>query len=176
MRWILLGLTLLLAACIPNSGLETVNKTVTDTTNPPAAQIQANTNGEQLFSQLCSGCHQPSGLGIPGNFPPLAGHIPAVLAVKGGREYLPQVIQNGLHGGIRVLGKPYNGQMPSFLWLEDAQMSDLLNYLSIAWDNAKLLPADFKPYTAEEIQLLRNKKLSSTQMLLERDKLELPKF
>lgn len=174
MRWVLWLLPVVLAACIPTSGLETVNKTVTDTANLPAPQTQTNPNGEKLFIQLCSGCHQPNGLGIPGNFPPLAGHIPVVLAAKGGREYLPQLIGNGLRGGIQVLGQPYNGQMPSFLWLEDAQISDLLNYLSVAWDNAKLLPTDFKPYTPEEVKAARGKLGSSANMLEIRTKLGLP--
>ncbi|WP_075090751.1 c-type cytochrome [Verrucomicrobium spinosum] len=34
------------------------------------AQKQA---GQQVYSMVCFACHQPTGAGIPGMFPPLAG-------------------------------------------------------------------------------------------------------
>ncbi len=175
MRFGILLLLLLLTSCVPSNNLQTVNKTIVDVAPPPdpvQSTLEPDPKGAELFNKVCAGCHQPSGLGLPGNFPPLAGHVPVLLSAKGGREYLPQLIQNGLRGPIQVLGNRFNGQMPSFSWLEDAQLSSLLNYISTAWGNAKGLPADFKPYTSEEVKTLRNK-LSSVQMLELRSKLGL---
>lgn len=84
------------------------------------------------------------------------------------------LVQNGLRGPIQILGQPYNGQMPSFSWLEDQQLSDILNYLSTAWGNAKLLPSGFKAYTPQEVNALRQKRLSSVEMLEVRKQLGLP--
>ena len=41
-----------------------------------AQQIAADPSGPQTYEYVCGGCHQPTGLGVPGAFPPLAGHVP----------------------------------------------------------------------------------------------------
>ncbi len=120
--------------------------------------------GESVFSQNCAACHQASGEGIPGAFPPLKDHAPEVYNAQGGiggRDYLARILINGLAGKINVNGKAYNGNMPA--WgdvLNDKQLAAVLNHMLTAWDNERELPQDFTPYDADDIKVARAKSLS----------------
>ncbi len=131
----------------------------------------AQADGAKLYAQ-CAGCHQTNGQGLPGTFPPLAGHVSEILNLKGGREYLILVLLNGLQGPIEVKGMKYNGAMPAFGGLKDEEIAALLNHIATAWGDAKKVK-DFKPFTAEEVKALRTKKLTAQQVLEERKKLGL---
>lgn len=121
--------------------------------------------------QSCAGCHQTSGVGIPGVFPPLAGHIPQVLTAKGGRQYLIKVVLFGLQGEIMVKGQKFNGSMPVFVSLKDADIAAVLNYISTQWGNK--FPAGQKPFTDAEVKALRASKLTPAQVAEVRKKLGL---
>ncbi len=71
-------------------------------------------SGQALYGQHCATCHQANGQGLPGAFPPLAGHVPEILAKKEGRTYLLDLVLFGLQGQIRVKGQTYNGAMPAW--------------------------------------------------------------
>lgn len=43
----------------------------------------AQADGAKLYAQ-CAGCHQANGQGLPGAFPPLAGHVAEILSKQGG--------------------------------------------------------------------------------------------
>lgn len=100
-----------------------------------AADLAAETaaaaaRGESLFINNCSICHQVSGIGVPGTFPPLAksdwlaaNHTGAILAVV-----------SGLKEEISVNGRTYAGQMPAIA-LDDGQVADVLTYVLNAWGN-----------------------------------------
>lgn len=134
----------------------------------PVAFTQSAQQGATVFQQ-CQGCHQPNGAGIPGVFPPLAGHIPEVLAAKGGREYLVNVLLYGLTGEISVKGQKYNGAMPAFgAQLKDDQIAAVLNYVSTSWGNKNP-----QAFTAAEVAAQRAKKLTSAQVYDLRKKLGL---
>ncbi|RIH89416.1 c-type cytochrome [Calidithermus roseus] len=126
--------------------------------------------GAKVYA-MCQGCHQANGAGVPGAFPPLAKHVPAILTAPGGRAYLPLVVLGGLQGSIVVEGVAYNAPMPAFASLSDAQVAAVLNYVASSWGNAALLK-DFKPYTAEEIRALRQP-LTPQQVYTQRAKLGL---
>ncbi len=111
--------------------------------------------GEAVFTANCAACHQATGAGIPAAFPPLAGHVPELLAVEGGRTYVMDVVSFGLTGGITVAGQSFNGMMPSWPQLTDQQVADVLNYVATAWGNAEALPADFAAFTADEVTAVR---------------------
>src|ERR1700722_13396989 len=49
----------------------------------PGGDFQWRALGARTYDNNCSGCHQRSGRGIAGGFPPLAGHASEVLAQKG---------------------------------------------------------------------------------------------
>ena len=131
----------------------------------------AQADGAKIYAQ-CAGCHQQNGQGIPAVFPPLAGHVAEILAKEGGREYLILVLLYGLQGQIEVKGVKYNGVMSSFAQLKDEEIAAVLNHIATAWGDAKKVKG-FKPFTAEEVQKLRAKKLTPQQVLAERKKLGL---
>lgn len=97
---------------------------------PLSAAAQEETNvdqlveGQDLYLENCSGCHQPTGVGLPPQFPPLVDN-PHVEDT----EYVTGVIQNGLSGEIEVLGETFDGVMPSFPTLEDAQIEAIIAFI-----------------------------------------------
>lgn len=134
-------------------------------TTPVAAQGDAMATGKDVFSERCSVCHQASGKGIPGAFPPLAGNVPLFLQ-KGqqGRTTLEHIVLFGMQGQIQALGETFDGSMPT--WgpiLSDQQLADVLTYVSHAWGNDAMLPDDFTPFTADEIAKARDAKRSPAQ-------------
>jgi cytochrome c oxidase subunit II len=116
--------------------------------------------GEQVFNTNCAACHQASGEGIAGAFPPVAGHSAAIYAAEGGREYLINLLLNGLQGEIIIDGNTYNGIMPAWRQLSDEQLAEVLNYTLTTWDT----PSDFQPYEAAEIAEARNQTLTATEV------------
>ncbi|BDG25329.1 c-type cytochrome [Thermus thermophilus] len=128
--------------------------------------------GQALYGQYCASCHQANGQGLPGTFPPLAGHVQEILAQKDGRTYLIDVILFGLQGSIQVKGQTYNGQMPA--WgpqLKDGEIAAILNYISTNLGNTP--PKGFKAYTAAEIAKERAKKLTPDKVYALRKSLKL---
>jgi mono/diheme cytochrome c family protein len=118
--------------------------------------------GSRVYAANCVACHQTGGAGLPSAFPPLAGHVPDLLKQTDGRSYVGKVLLFGLEGNINVSGNNYAGAMPPWDALSDADIANVLNYVSTAWDNGKSLPPDFKPFTADEIKALRTPPLTSS--------------
>ncbi|MBF6595657.1 MAG: cytochrome c [Thermaceae bacterium] len=112
----------------------------------------------------CAGCHQSGGTGLAGAFPPLAGHVSEILSAKGGRDYIIQLLLYGLQGEITVGGAKYNGVMPAFAQLKDEQIAAVLNHIATQWGNDKMLPADHKAFTADDVKAFRDKKLTAAQV------------
>jgi mono/diheme cytochrome c family protein len=119
--------------------------------------------GEKTFSTNCAGCHQPNGEGVPTVFPPHAGHLPNIIAKEGGRQYLIQVLLNGLQGEIQVKGKTYNQIMPSWNALKNDEIAAVLNHELTSWGNADMLPEDFMPILPEEVAAGRTNDITATQ-------------
>lgn len=129
-------------------------------------------SGQALYGQYCASCHQANGQGLPGAFPPLAGHLQEILGKKEGRAYLIDVVLFGLQGQIQVKGQSYNGNMPAWeAQLKDDQIATLLNYLASSFGNKP--PAGFKPYTPDEVKKERAKKLSPQKVYALRKSLKL---
>lgn len=88
--------------------------------------------GKSVYNQTCVACHQATGSGIPGAFPPLAKsdylNKDVNRAIKG--------VVKGLSGAITVNGKKFNGNMPAQA-LSDAQIADALTYVYSNWGNNK---------------------------------------
>jgi mono/diheme cytochrome c family protein len=88
--------------------------------------------GEKLFIANCAACHQATGLGVPGAFPPLAKSA----WVAGSEERIIKAILAGLAGEIEVNGVKYNGNMPNIgAGLKDAQIAHIATYVRQAWGN-----------------------------------------
>jgi len=130
---------------------------------PAQAQTGAGSTdaGSRIYAANCTVCHQAGGTGTAGAFPPLAGHVPELLKRADGRTYVGKLLLFGLEGEISVNGSNYAGAMPAWEALSDGDIAAVINYVSNAWDNGKSLPADFKPFTADEIKALRTPPLTS---------------
>jgi len=90
-------------------------------------------DGRQVFASKCAACHQATGAGIAGVFPPLAGSE----WVLGDPKVLPNILLHGVVGGITVKGGAYKGAMPSFKKiLSDDEISAVLTYIRSDWGNA----------------------------------------
>jgi cytochrome c6 len=86
-----------------------------------SAPSRAQDAGQAQFLAACAACHQPTGLGIKGAFPPLAGSA----VVQGDPAALTALVLNG------------RGGMPSFRAdLNDSQIALALSYIRSAWGNA----------------------------------------
>ena len=129
--------------------------------------------GEQVYGANCASCHQPTGQGIPGAFPPLAEHMADLYAAEGARDYLINVMLYGLQGQITVGGAPYNGVMPAWPQLSNEQIAAVLNHELTSWGNRDLLQ-DFQPLTPAEVEEQRGQGLTAQQVLEQREALALP--
>ena len=88
-------------------------------------------DGKALFLTHCSACHQASGLGIPGAFPPLA----ASGRVTSKPENLVKIVLLGITGKLTVQGTTYAGQMPPFAQLSDAEIAAIGSYERSSFGN-----------------------------------------
>ncbi len=88
------------------------------------AQTALLQEGAEVYSQICSSCHQPGGAGLDGQFPPLIDNPHVDDAA-----YVADVITNGRRGEIEVAGVTYDGVMPSFSTLSDAETAAVIAYI-----------------------------------------------
>jgi mono/diheme cytochrome c family protein len=89
-------------------------------------------NGGAIFAARCVACHQTTGLGIPGVFPPLAGSE----WVLGSDKILVLIPLHGITGPVQVKGAKYVGAMPVFSTLSDAEIAAVLTYVRSQWGNS----------------------------------------
>lgn len=107
-------------------------------TKPKAVDMVA--FGKKQYLAACVTCHQATGAGVPGTYPPLAGSE----WVNGSEERLVRIVLHGLTGPVTVAGVQYPGtvQMPSFgqvpnsgyNWRDD-QIAAVLTYVRQEWGN-----------------------------------------
>jgi mono/diheme cytochrome c family protein len=127
-----LAFTVLVGAC-GGGATETTQDTTVKVEEVVAAPASASpyAAGEKIYKEKCQVCHQETGLGIAGAFPPLAGSD-YLLADK--NRALHQVIK-GSQGDIVVNGQKFSGVMPpQVTTAEDAQA--VVNYVLNTWGNA----------------------------------------
>lgn len=112
--------------------------------NPPPprgaiAKAQRINSGRQIFYSICAACHQPTGLGLPHQFPPLA-HSDYLNADK---DRAARTVLNGRQGPIVVNGQTFNNSMPKFP-LTDDNIADVLTFIYNAFgnDDGEVTPED----------------------------------
>jgi mono/diheme cytochrome c family protein len=88
--------------------------------------------GKGVYAKTCIACHQATGVGVPGAFPPLAKSDYLNADVN---RAIKQVIK-GSNGTITVNGKKFTGAMPPQA-LSDQQIADVLTYVYASWGNSK---------------------------------------
>jgi mono/diheme cytochrome c family protein len=90
-------------------------------------------DGAAVFSSRCAACHQATGQGLPGAFPPLAGSE----YVLGDGERVVRIVLRGLTGQVSVKGQDFNGAMPAWAdQLSDAEIAAVLTYVRSSFGNA----------------------------------------
>jgi mono/diheme cytochrome c family protein len=109
----------------------------------PGAESAKPAAGEALFEENCAICHQSTGEGIPGQFPPLAGNRDLFVSP----DFPALVILKGLQGMIEVGGESYNSAMPGFDFLSNDEVAALVAYIRSAWGNEKFGPRTLRPST-----------------------------
>ncbi|NMM28768.1 MAG: c-type cytochrome [Glaciimonas sp.] len=108
------------------------SRTIADLTAQTGAKTGV-VNGAQIYAAQCVACHQASGTGLPGVFPPLA----ASEWVAGKASVIAQILLHGISGSLTVKGVVYNGQMPAFKdKLNDAEIGAVLTHIRSNFGNA----------------------------------------
>ncbi|MCG5078150.1 c-type cytochrome [Paraburkholderia tagetis] len=96
------------------------------------AAVAPGPDGAQIFASRCAACHQATGSGLPGMFPPLAGSE----WVNGDAHKLADILLLGIEGALSVKGENFNGTMPTFgATLSDAEMAAVGNYVRSSFGN-----------------------------------------
>ena len=130
----------------------------------PVAEV-----GEQTYTTYCAACHQPNGQGV-------AGHLPWPGRARadgpgdtGGSRLSGAAGALWTRGPITANGKTFNGAMPAWATLNDAQLAGALDYVLHSWNNDQALPRGFsrsrpptsrtpaRKLTADQVYALRGK-------------------
>ncbi|HXC25819.1 MAG TPA: cytochrome c [Gemmatimonadaceae bacterium] len=89
-------------------------------------------NGAEVFTR-CAVCHQQTGLGMPGAYPPLAGSE----WLLNNPEVPIRIVLHGLQGPITVKGSSFNNAMTPFGdQLSDAEIAAVISYERSSWGNS----------------------------------------
>ncbi len=97
-----------------------------------AGEAEEHADGAAIFSGRCAACHQLTGNGVPGVFPPLA----ASEYVNGPPDRLARLVLRGLMGPVTVAGASFNGAMPAWAdQLTDGEVAAVLTYVRSHFGN-----------------------------------------
>ncbi|OHE78138.1 MAG: hypothetical protein A3F67_00845 [Verrucomicrobia bacterium RIFCSPHIGHO2_12_FULL_41_10] len=91
--------------------------------------------GKKVFTQNCAVCHQSTGLGVPGQFPPLVGSEWVLSQDWHGDNHLVKNVLYGLQGPVTVKNIPFNNAMAPWNQLSDQQIAGVLTYIRSEWGN-----------------------------------------
>ena len=111
--------------------------------------------GQRIYANNCASCHQASGQGLPGAFPPLVGSE----WVTGDAGTLARILLHGLQGPIEVAGQSFNGAMPAWKdLLKDEEIAAVATYLRQLGGNAA------PGVSVEDVSALRQRHADRTTM------------
>jgi mono/diheme cytochrome c family protein len=98
--------------------------------------------GKTVYTTNCASCHQATGQGVPGTFPPLAGSQ----IVTGDPAHVIHIVKFGLTGPVQVSGNSFNGQMPAWTpQLSSGAIASVVTYIRSSWGNTA------SPVTADQV-------------------------
>ena len=131
----------------PNLAPAPVSPSQSAATAPQAAAPVA-ADGAQIFASRCASCHQATGAGLPGVFPPLAGSE----WVNADASKVAEILLLGIEGPITVKGAEFHGIMPAFgQQLSDAEIAAVASYVRASFGNKS------PPVTADVVKAERAK-------------------
>jgi mono/diheme cytochrome c family protein len=127
----------------------------------PAAELSPAERGKKIFAANCATCHQMSGTGVAGQYPPLAGSE----YVNGGTRRLGMIVLKGLQGPLTVKGAQFGTAVmqPWEKTLTDAKLADVLTFIRQEWGNKG------GPVTPAGIAALRKELASHPESFTEPD-------
>jgi mono/diheme cytochrome c family protein len=130
------------------------------------AELSPRDRGKKIFSANCQTCHQANGLGVPGQYPPLAGSE----FTTGGSERPGMIVMKGLQGPVTVKGQKFGSAVmqPWDKTLTDQKIADVLTYERSEWGN------NASPVTKEQITALRKQLANHPDSYTEPDILAIP--
>jgi mono/diheme cytochrome c family protein len=103
-----------------------------DVAQEPPAQNSMK-SGAQIYADECSACHSPSGKGVPGLFPALAGA--PIVQQTDPTSLIHVVLRGALSVGTALA--PTAPEMPAFAWvMNDDQVAAVVNYIRNSWGNS----------------------------------------
>ena len=126
-----------------------------------AAELTSAEKGKKIFSANCATCHQATGLGVAGQYPPLAGSE----IVNGGARRPAMIVLKGLVGPVTVKGQKFGSAVmqPWEKTLTDQKIADVLTYVRQEWGNTA------GPVAPEGIAALRKELAGRTESWTEPD-------
>jgi mono/diheme cytochrome c family protein len=99
---------------------------------------------QEDYILYCMGCHGPTGHGVPGKVPPLAGSLALFMRSAEGREYL-----------LRVPGAANSP-------VSDAQLAEVLNWAAHRFGDVQAGDAA-QPFTALEVSANRHRPMADVK-------------
>jgi mono/diheme cytochrome c family protein len=105
-------------------------------------------SGKKVFAVRCASCHQANGLGIQGQYPPLAGSK----WVTSDPALISNIILKGLKGEITVKGEVYGTSAAvnmAAVPITDREIANVTTYVRSAWGNTA------SEITEEEVSFFR---------------------
>ncbi len=121
-------------------------------------------DGKKVYENKgCIACHQGSGMGVPGQFPPLAGSDWVQVE---GSERLVRLVLHGVAGPMTVNGTAYNGAMPAWKGvLTDKEIADVVSYIHNAWGNKGPIVTEAEVKQISDKEGARSVPWSATELL-----------
>lgn len=115
--------------------------------DPGAVRLsQYQVQGERLYQQYCSNCHQADGNGLAKLYPPVRN-----VQYTENKKAVACAIRYGLDEPIEINGIVYHQPMPAAGNLTELEIAELVTFLTTRWGNGKEIVE-----TKEIQELLKN--------------------
>ncbi len=111
---------------IPSIFLISIALTSCDSASPRLRQFQV--QGERLYEQHCSNCHQPDGSGLASLYPPL--RIDTLVTSP---ARIACAVHYGVKDTLEIGGKIYRQPMAALERLTDLEIAEIITFLSTRW-------------------------------------------
>src|ERR1700745_1740006 len=151
----------------PYGGEPQTMKKVTGLQGPgQVAECAPHNRGKKVFSSNCQTCHQANGVGVSGQYPPLAGSE----FTTGGSRRMAMIVMKGVQGPVTVKGQQFGAAVmqPWDKTLTDKQIADVMTYERSEWGN------NASPVAPEQIAAFRKELANHPESYTEHDILAAP--